>query len=526
MKWLTVVAVAFISSVVFSASSYAETAGQLLIIEVRLGGTTATSIQGESHKQFVSVHNPGQSSVDVSNWRLQYAKASFAEECNASTWSSEELIGGIIDSGATKTVAFSLTDNMAGSVRIIDHNNVVHDMVGWGNDAPCYETQAATPIPQNDKSLVRYVGCDGTYEGADTNNNSIDFVSNQTPLSRVIAPDCVPVCTVDQQLVDNECVDDHCANIDAFQVAIPTGYAAIDRECQEIFPLAITEVLPNVTGSDTGKEFIELFNPTAADIDLKWYLIRINNTVVRFPDGAAVPAGSYMSFSDTDLGISLLNTSSSLQIVSVGGGLVGEEVAYQDPNEDESWANIGGEWQYTTRPTAGAENQPSPVVADENEELVKSCAPNQYRSPETGRCRLVAVAASLAACKEGQIRNEETGRCRKEATLASVKPCKTGQYRSEETNRCRSIATDAKALTPCKEGQERNPDTNRCRNVAAAIDTPGFKTEPVADTGKAFIGWWALGGVGALALGRIGWEWRSEVLSAIQKAGTFFTSGK
>lgn len=58
------------------------------------------------------------------------------------------------------------------------------------------------------------------------------------------------------------------------------------------------------------------------------------------------------------------------------------------------------------------------------------------------------------------------------------------------------------------------------------MDEPGFGTEPVADTGKAFIGWWALGGVGVLALGRIGWEWRSEMLSLVQKAGAFFTSGK
>lgn len=451
MKWLAVVLVAFVSSVLFSASSYADTAPQLLITEIRLGGTSTTVAQGESHKQFVSVHNPGEAAIDVSNWRLQYAKSSFSGGCGATTWSSETILSGMIDGSSTRLIEFSLTDNAAGGVRVIDQNNIVHDMIGWGENAPCFETHAVTPIPQNDKSLVRYLGCGGTYDGADTNNNSIDFISNQTPLSQVIALDCTPTCDADQQLVDGVCADDQCSNVDDFQLIVPTGYASISRECEEIFPLAITEVMPNVSGSDTGKEFIELFNPTAMDIDLKWYRIRINTTTVRFPDSAVIPAGSYLTFSDDDLGLSLLNTSSSLQIVSVGGDLIGDEVTYRDPAEDESWVSINNVWQYTTQPTPGTSNQSSPESIDEDESAVKPCAPNQYRSTETGRCRVTVSVAGLTPCKEGQVRSEETGRCRKGTTLTSIKPCKTGQYRSEETNRCRSIVADAR-LAPCKEG--------------------------------------------------------------------------
>jgi hypothetical protein len=528
MKWLAVLLVACVSSVLFSASSYAETAPQLLITEIRLGGTTTTAVQGGSLKQFVALHNPGKTAIDMSNWRLQYAKVSYSGDCNALTWSDGITLNSVIEGGSTEyiDISFPLTDNAAGSLRVMDQNDIVYDAVGWGDGAPCYETQIATPTPKNDKSLVRYSGCDGTFDGVDTNNNSRDFISNQTPLSKAIAPDCTPVCLDDQQLIDQKCVDDQCITIDGFQAAVPTGYAAIDRECKELLPLVITEILPNVAGSDTGKEFIELFNPADQAINLKWYRLMINGKVTSFPDGAVIAAGSYASFSDVDLGVSLLNTSVSLQILSVNDVLIGDQVTYRDPGDDMAWASVDGVWQYTSQPTPGAVNQPSPYVVDDDETEARTCSQNQYRSPETGRCRRVAVQAGLATCKEGQSRSEGTGRCRKNVTATVVKPCKNGQYRSEETNRCRSIATDAKTLTPCKDGQERNPDTNRCRNVAVAMDTAGFKTEPVADTGKAFIGWWALGGAGVLALGRIGWEWRSEMLSAVQKISSFFTSGK
>lgn len=528
MKWLAVVLVAFVSSVVFSASSFAETTQQLLITEVRLGGASI-ALQGESHKQYVSVHNPGQTPVDLTGWQLQYAKTSYVGDCAAATWSSDMALSGSVSAGATKIIevtAFALTDNAAGGVRVIDQNNVVYDTIGWGN-APCYESHAVSPTPSNDKSVVRYLGCDGTYDGVDTNDNAIDFISNQVAGSQIMAPECTPVCASNQQLVDGKCVDDQCDNVDGFQAVVPIGDAQIGHECQKVLPLQITEVLPNVSGSDTGKEFIELFNPNDSDIDLSWYRISINGTIVSFPNGTVIAARSYTSFSDTDLGLSLLNTTTSLLITSVNGDSASDLVAYKDPDEDMSWAIIGGVWQYTSRPTPGAVNQPSPVVVDGDESATKPCPSNQHYDPDTGRCRRNVTQAVSATCKQGQVRDEETNRCRKKTTLLAVKPCKDGQYRSEETNRCRSIAADTKALAACRDGQERNLDTNRCRNVAAVnMDAPGYKIEPLTDTSKAFVGWWVLGGAGALALGRIGWEWRAEMSSIIRKMGAFFTSGK
>jgi hypothetical protein len=75
-------------------------------------------------------------------------------------------------------------------------------------------------------------------------------------------------------------------------------------------------------------------------------------------------------------------------------------------------------------------------------------------------------------------------------------------------------------LTPCKPDQERNPETNRCRNktVAANAATAPFPVEPVDQSGADFVGWWVLGGIGALAVGYGIWEWRQELVRTGSRA--------
>ncbi|HET8884693.1 MAG TPA: hypothetical protein VFM68_04455, partial [Candidatus Saccharimonadales bacterium] len=134
----------------------------------------------------------------------------------------------------------------------------------------------------------------------------------------------------------------------------------------------------------------------------------------------------------------------------------------------------------------------------------------------------------LTACKIGQYRHPETNRCRNTiSTSGSLKPCKANQYRSAETNRCRNVATAASTLKPCNDNQYRSAETNRCRKiVATSVPEAAFAVEPVVESGKAFVGWWTLGGVGALAIGYGAWEWRREAATALRKVAEFFTSTK
>lgn len=328
------------------------------------------------------------------------------------------------------------------------------------------------------------------------------------------------------------CVDyDECANLSGIQAVLPGGYKLMaDGMCMlDLLPVNITELLANPYGSDTGQEFIELYNPNDIAIDLGLYALAVGAVTPKlysFPVGSRIEALSYLVFFNSDIPYTLVNTSSRVAVMTVDGVVVDAPPAYADAKDDMAWALIDGTWQYTNQPTPGNGNVPSFVESDETAATTSnlaSCASNQYRSPETNRCRLLAVASSvLAPCKDGQYRSEATNRCRSIAGDAgALVLCSDDQERNPETNRCRLIATADTAPTACKQGQERNPATNRCR-TSVAISAAAYPVEPVDVRTGGYIGWLAVGSVGVLAVGYGVWEWRSEIAQATQKLRSFF----
>lgn len=325
--------------------------------------------------------------------------------------------------------------------------------------------------------------------------------------------------------------------------------------------LAIIEVLANARACaptdlslDCG-DYIKLYNPTDHNIDLAKYRLRIgskNDTAsvttsftwhepTLNPENDELMLESHHNFLlklRNDGGVlSMTNSGSFVWIEDYYGTKIYQEVAYPDMSSDirkgvsYAYDELAGAWRYGI-PTPGGPN----VFLLEEDTLptvtaMKPCRDDQYRSEETNRCRNIITATSvLMPCKEGQYRSEETNRCRSIATAASIlKACSDDQFRNPETGRCKKIASSEElALADCGEGRERNPETNRCRNIKTAGSVPEavFAVEPIKDTTNAFIGWWALGGVGLLALGYGAWEWHREVLAGLKKIGTFFHSSK
>jgi hypothetical protein len=329
---------------------------------------------------------------------------------------------------------------------------------------------------------------------------------------------------------------DECSNLPDIQADIPDGYKrGVDNNCMlDLLPLKITEMLPNAIGSDEGNEFIELYNPNDSDVDLSNYVFYVgaNDTkFYSFSDGSHIGAGQYMAFSNDDFKFTLINTTSNVRLSSSDGTLIDETPVYDNPKDGMAWALIDGIWQYTNQPTPGSTNLSSfvamPVVEVLTVSNLEPCATNQYRSPETNRCRLITTVSSasvLTPCKDGQYRSEETNRCRSIVSdVAALVSCAEGQERNPETNRCRSVTTvlGAVDLAPCKAGQERNPDTNRCRNVVSTIPQAGYAPEQTSQSSNNYIVWWSLAGVGLVAISYGVWEWRQEIARLIYKLGTF-----
>lgn len=297
-------------------------------------------------------------------------------------------------------------------------------------------------------------------------------------------------------------------------------------------------------------DYVKLYNPTDQSIDLSAFRVRFG-----YSNQNATASNTYKLtglLAPSHYATIMTSADNRPLSISASGGYMWLEDTYgvarydatvqayaaaSSSNQGQAWAYdvTDGSWKWTIQPTPSDMASVFPIpppaqpIAAATSTLVP-CQSNQYRSEKTNRCRLITtVGAQLTPCKEGEYRSEATNRCRSIATVAaaSLTPCGPGQERNPDTNRCRNIAQAAATVTPCKAGQERNPSTNRCRNVTSTtVPEAAFAVEPIAEAGTSFVGWWALGGVGALALAYAGWEWRQEVVVGIRKVGIFFSSHK
>ena len=322
-------------------------------------------------------------------------------------------------------------------------------------------------------------------------------------------------------------IHDECLNLPEIQPTIAQNYIRVgEGDCRlNLLPIVISELLPNPVGTDDGNEFFEIYNPNDNDVLLDNYLFVIgsDSKSYNFPAGAVVSAKSYRAFSSSDINFNLVNSVGVVKIFSIDNYLIDAGTSYVDAGDGVSWSLIDNLWQYSNRLTPNAANLPSIIEQEiEIENVLIACAANQYRSPETNRCRIIPTAKTvLAACKDGQYRSEETGRCRNIISdVASLTICAEGQERNPATNRCRNISgtvLGASNIKPCKAGQERNPETNRCRNIVSVIATADYAPTQVNQSEGNGVVALSFVGAGTLAVSYGVWEWRTEIVKFILK---------
>lgn len=263
-------------------------------------------------------------------------------------------------------------------------------------------------------------------------------------------------------------------------------------------------VIINEIGANISDQFIELYNPSNEAVQLGGCLLQTNRSSMVFEITLTELApGGYLSIAIHDTELTLTKTTTgTVYLLTSDGQTEIDTQEYSNLNEDTSWAYFSEGWAQTYALTPGEKN-----VLQE----YPSCDEGYYRNKETGRCNKVSINDSLVPCQPNQYRSLETNRCRLFGSTSTLTPCKEGQYRNPETNRCRKIASTS-SLKPCDEDQYRNPETNRCRKKESiSVPEADYAVKGVDDGPEAFTGWWALGGVGVLAAGYAGWEWRREI---------------
>lgn len=578
--WAIRVVIILLASINMSQTS--ASSATVVISQIQLDDAVSAS------NEFVEVYNNSDTDIDITNWCLYYATGSSSTNGNklgcflpsneqtyiflpARSYAfaiSTQLATNIPSLGSDLKFSATLSGN-SGHVRLIDDQGTVVDKVGWGS-AISPETMAVT-APTTNKILGRLADDEEELQDTDDNSKDITQVSPRLSYQYGNIYEVVDACTnitgiqgavpsgynVDVEGVCTAIPVDVCSNIDGVQESIPIGFEFDDAGlcqpdvCSNIVDLqialpagytynsnddcvsvplllVISELLPNPDGDDSGQEFIELYNPNDQDILLGEYefYVGTNSTVLyHFPNDTSIKAHGYRVIYNDEINFTLVNTSGSVHLQSIDGISVDTTETYVDAKSGSSWALIDGVWNYTNQPTPNAENQPS--IVDDVEEIItglKPCPSNQYRNPETNRCRLIVTTGSvLVPCKDGQYRSEITNRCRSIAADSSaLSQCNENQYRNPETNRCKLIESSSTTLTPCADGQERNPDTNRCRNVASKVPDAGFAVEPIPDSNGTNLGWLAVVGVCIVALLYGLWEWRFEVFRLIRRVRGFF----
>jgi len=563
------VAVFFISiflGSVFIAQNVEAVSQDVVISQVQVGAS------GSATSEFIELFNNSDKDIEITNWCLYYAAATnkdtFGSKMTCFTTDnislhlfvpaksyifaiSKELSS--LSPDLKSDFKFSSTlSGTAGHIRLVDSANREIDKLGWGTSALVPEGQPAI-VPSAGKVLARKSLSQHVLQ--DTDNNNLDFdlsvaktsydygaiyeaqdlcqniIGVQTEIPPGLVADDVGGCItppVDQCsnidgmqaavpagfLLDSngDCIKDQCSNIDGLQSAIPEGFFWVaDIGCKaKPLQLKISELLPNADGSDEGNEFIEIFNPNDAAVDLLYYMLFVGSDehFYSFPAGAVIEPGQYLKFSNDDIKFTLLNSGSFVRLKYIGDFLI-DEASYVNPPEGQSWSLVNGVWQYTNQLTPAAVNLPMLVEAD---------------------VAVVKTASTLKPCKDGQYRSEETGRCRNIITdVADLVPCAEGQERNPATNRCRSttIVLGDSDLKPCDPGQERNPETNRCRNIASSdIPKADYAPEQTGAPQTDYTSWFILGGIGLMAVGYGVWEWRFELSKLFKNVLAFLRRRK
>lgn len=528
----------------FYNSNVSALSSDVVISQVQLGDSASVK------NEFVELYNNSSEAVDISNWCLYYVTSSQTASkmvCFVPTDGASHIylpghLSLLAVSNELMTAALPMLGDfhftgvlsgISGNVRLQNNLGVEIDKVGWGASTPELDLVAAAPAGSvlNRKNLSADI-----LKETDVNSADFEIIAPRVTYHFGYIYEVEDVCAnldgaqatlpIGYVIDGVNCVlptVDVCPNLDGVQVVLPIGMKRFDDDCL-ILPLQISEILPNAIGSDTGGEFIEIYNPNDVDINLNDYLISIGPDYshnYQFPLGAVIGAGKFAVIYNDDVKFTLLNTAGSVRLQTIDNLVIFETLMYDNPPEGFSWVFIDNRWQYTSILTPGSLNILGLETAEDEAAgsgNLAPCSVGQERNPETNRCRKIGSSSSvIAPCKDGQYRSEETNRCRSILSdVSSLAVCAEGQERNPKTNRCRSIATNADApLEPCKEGQERNPDTNRCRNVSKMVSAnyAPEKTVPISN----YFGWWVLGGVGVVAAGYGIWEWRREIGGFIRK---------
>lgn len=199
-----------------------------------------------TNKEWVELYNPTSVNVDIGGWTLNKGTSSYTIPFGATIYGGGRFILG--KSGFLEEYGFepdvtdlSISLTNSGAIIQLMQGSTVVDEVGWETGTGAWSTLSA-----GDGMAIRRIN------GGDSNNDATDWESNVTPIpgGRFYA------CSGKGGGVGNGCFGDH----------ILFGKIYYDTTAEE----------------GSAAEFIELYNPTKAAVDLTGYTLNDNSATTTY----------------------------------------------------------------------------------------------------------------------------------------------------------------------------------------------------------------------------------------------------
>ena len=239
---------------------------------------------------------------------------------------------------------------------------------------------------------------------------SIPSVVGQNAVSNITANDII-------DLVDNNATESDTENEPPLPLEAIEGLSSIpfvnDADTSYVTAgdsILINEVELNPRGNDMGKEWIELYNPTAVDVNIGNFEIRplFTSATIKLPSDAVIEAGeTYVIEFD---GPMLSNTAESLVLANATGDIKDRTPSLVDKGDDErTWQRIpdgNNEWQFVENTRGNLNDPDNPTTTFNSVENIQGNLDNSdtlRRLLDNAYSGLEVECLESAGCVEGVV---------------------------------------------------------------------------------------------------------------------------
>lgn len=394
----TVLSITLSGSFAIAEDSLTDVTNQVKIVEIQTTGK-----EGETDQEFVEIFNNSLSTIDITDWELQYSSSS------GTTWQTKAIFDGYIFSKGR--ILLSSTEYLvseskgfftagfkkeSGHVRIVRDNegmDEVVDLVGWGLAA---KPEGVSVSFAPDGMTINRLLVDDTYK--DTNNNLADFeLASPTPSSLNI-----------DNVAENEevSISEEPHDTVTETVEEENDVVSVAESTENYLPVQITELLPNPRSpqTDDDDEYIEIYNPNDVVVNLDGYILETgtNFTYSYILEDELINPNSYLVLYSSKTNLVLSNSSSAARILDPNAVILFTTDGYESAKEGEAWANIDGVWQWTITSTPGIENVLSvqTVVAGAKKTVTPKATKKQTTKKQTTAKKKAAKAKTAKSKKQ------------------------------------------------------------------------------------------------------------------------------